>query len=139
MCAVAVADLAGLAEEVTRRLHRPSLHGAELAMYASYRKVAESTRVVVYSGHGADEMWGYQDGRYFPILSPSFSPDMHSEYYLKHHLYPDEKPSWHRLVQRFGAALGVPAPVVQDLVWDETFAPTARRGRWTRPSGRACT
>lgn len=121
-CEVQVDHLAALIDHVVARLGRPLLHGAELAMYCSYQQIAQDGGTVVYSGHGADEMWGYQDGRYFPIVAPSFRPDMHSQYYLRRMLYREERPGWHRMLDWLGKELGVVGDVTEQ-VWERTLAP----------------
>ena len=121
VCEVKADHLGELIDTVVHRLGRPLLHGAELAMHCAYRRIAEEGATVVYSGHGADEMWGYQDGRYFPIVAPSFRPDMHSPYYLRNLLYRQERPLWHRLLDRLCGSLGV-ASEVTDQVWELTLA-----------------
>lgn len=121
---VRFSQVAELAEAVTASVQRPSVHGAELAMYLNYEQVAAAGRVVVYSGHGSDELWGYQDGRYFPMLDPAFSADMHSEHYLKHHAYPDEHPRWHAgLVAELLSAAGLKRADLDELIWSEIFEP----------------
>ncbi|MFL6130814.1 MAG: asparagine synthetase B family protein [Mycobacteriales bacterium] len=122
LCDVRVRDLPGLVDRVVTRLGRPLLHGAELAMHCSYQRVLDEGGTVVYSGHGADELWGYQDGRYFPIVAPDFRPDMHSPYYLRHLLYRQERPGWHRMLDRLAAALGVPDDEITERVWSVTLA-----------------
>lgn len=121
---VRIAGVADLADKVTARVQRPSLHGAELAMYLNYEQVARAGKVVVYSGHGSDELWGYQDGRYFPLLSPGFTADMHSEHYLKHHAYPDEHPRWHSgLVAALLATWSIKRADLDEMLWSEIFEP----------------
>jgi asparagine synthase (glutamine-hydrolysing) len=123
VCDIRVDDLTALTENVVRHVHRPFLHGAELALYRTYQHIAADGRVVVFSGHGADEMWGYQDGRYFPIVDPRRPPDTHSEYYLRNRLYREERPAWHRMLDRMSERLGVKEHEVAELVWNRTFAP----------------
>jgi asparagine synthase (glutamine-hydrolysing) len=109
--------------EIVKACHRPFLHGAEFGMYSSYKMLAQQQYKVCYSGHGADEMWGYQDGIYFPILAKSFTPEMHSEYYLTKHYYQNNKPGWHDfLINNFKNTLNVNIPTVENLIWDVTFA-----------------
>jgi asparagine synthase (glutamine-hydrolysing) len=120
-CEVRVDDLAALVDQVVVRLGRPLLHGAELAMYRTYQRIARDGGTVVYSGHGSDEMWGYQDGRYFPIVAPGFRPDMHSPYYLRHLLYREERPAWHRMLDWLGRDLGIEGDVTEQ-VWGRTLA-----------------
>ena len=121
VCEVRVNDLPDLVDAAVARLGRPMLHGAELAMYRTYQKIAEEGATVVYSGHGADELWGYQDGRYFPIVAPGFRPDMHSAHYLRHLLYREERPVWHRMLDRMAAAAGVTDDITEH-VWEHTLA-----------------
>jgi asparagine synthase (glutamine-hydrolysing) len=122
LCDVRLDHLAELIDIVVPRVGRPVLHGAELAMYRNYQQVAEHGSVVVYSGHGADEMWGYQDGAYFPIVAPDFRPDMHSDYYLRNLLYRDERPEWHKLLDRIAEQLDVTADDVTAMVWENTLS-----------------
>jgi asparagine synthase (glutamine-hydrolysing) len=122
ICDVRVDHLPGLIDRVVTRLGRPLLHGAELAMHASYQRVVEEGVTVVYSGHGADELWGYQDGRYFPIVAPDFRPDMHSPWYLRHLLYRQERPLWHRMLDRLAAQLAVADDDITEQVWGRTLA-----------------
>ena len=121
VCEVKADNLPELIDTVVHRLGRPVLHGAELAMHCAYQRIAEEGATVVYSGHGADEMWGYQDGRYFPIVAPDFRPDMHSPYYLRHRLYRDERPLWHQMLGRLSAALGLTGDITEQ-VWALTLA-----------------
>lgn len=121
VCEVRVDHLADLIDAVVARLGRPILHGAELAMYRTYQQIAEEGATVVYSGHGADEMWGYQDGQYFPIVAPGFRPDMHSAHYLRYRLYREERPVWHRMLDSIAAAAGVTDDVTEH-VWHHTLA-----------------
>jgi asparagine synthase (glutamine-hydrolysing) len=104
------------------RLMRPLLHGAELGMYHLYRRIAEDGNVVVYSGHGADELWGYQDGGYFPIVDPLAPTSLHGRHYLTHRLYPDERPTWARLVTWLADGLDVDLAAVAGQVWERTLA-----------------
>jgi asparagine synthase (glutamine-hydrolysing) len=104
------------------RLMRPLLHGAELAMHQLYRKIAEDGKVVVYSGHGADELWGYQDGKYFPIVDPAASTHVHGRHYLTHRLYPAERPVWARLVTWLAGELDVDLAAVADRVWERVMS-----------------
>jgi asparagine synthase (glutamine-hydrolysing) len=128
-----------LIDEVTRVVQRPVLHGAECVMYRIYDAVSQGPTKVLYSGHGADEMWGYQDGRYFPILGQTMYPDMHSRYFLSHKYYQSEQPEWHRfLADRLAPCLGLRAEAIPDLIWNEGLheyrhAPTmdpVRRARY---------
>lgn len=121
VCEVRADHLPSLVDDVVARLGRPLLHGAELAMHRTYQRIAAEGATVVYSGHGADEMWGYQDGRYFPIVAPDFRPDMHSAYYLRHRLYRDERPRWHSMLDRLTRQLGVTADITEQ-VWERTLA-----------------
>jgi asparagine synthase (glutamine-hydrolysing) len=104
------------------RLMRPLLHGAELAMHQLYRNIAEDGKVVVYSGHGADELWGYQDGRYFPIVDPAAGPHIHGRHYLTHRLYPAERPVWARLVAWLAGELDVDLAAVAERVWERVMS-----------------
>ncbi|WP_313772146.1 MULTISPECIES: asparagine synthetase B family protein [Streptomyces] len=113
---------AGLVPTLSRRLMRPLLHGAELAMHRLYQQVAENGQVVVYSGHGADEMWGYQDGRYFPVVAPAAPTHVHGRHYLTHRLYPDERPVWARLMQWLAQEMDVNLDAVREQVWERTLA-----------------
>jgi asparagine synthase (glutamine-hydrolysing) len=122
-CEVAVRDLPGLTGDVVGHLHRPFLHGAELAMYRTYERVAADGRVVVFSGHGSDEQWGYQDGGYFPIVGLATPPDRHGADFLRHRFYRAERPGWHRMLDRLAGRLGVGEAEVTELVWESTFAP----------------
>ena len=122
-CEVRVDDLPALTGEVVGHLHRPFLHGAEMAMYRTYQQVAADGRVVVFSGHGSDEQWGYQDGQYFPIVALDRPADRHGADFLRHRFYRDERPDWHRMLDRLAAQLGVGEAEVTELVWERTFAP----------------
>jgi asparagine synthase (glutamine-hydrolysing) len=116
-------ELLALTAATTARVARPSVHGAELGMYCAYRRIAELGRTVVFSGHGADETWGYQDGLYFPILAPSFRPDMHSEHYLRKRLYQDDPPGWYGFLRRWLLpALGVTDAQVEEAIWERALA-----------------
>ncbi|WAL96812.1 asparagine synthetase B family protein [Streptomyces sp. Je 1-369] len=110
-----------LVPEVTSRLMRPLLHGAELAMYQLYQRISAQGQVVVYSGHGADEMWGYQDGGYFPIVDPAARVEIHGRHYLTHRLYPDERPLWGRLLRWMARELDVDMDDVHEQVWDRVL------------------
>ena len=123
VCDIRVDDVADLTARVAPHLQRPFLHGAELALFRTYERIAADRRTVVFSGHGSDELWGYQEGRYFPIADPARPPDTHSEYYLKNRLYRDERPVWHRMLDELGAQLGVREQDVTELVWERTLAP----------------
>lgn len=112
---------AELVPALPQRLMRPLLHGAELAMHRLYQKVAENGQVVVYSGHGADEMWGYQDGRYFPVVDPAAPTHVHGRHYLTHHLHPDERPVWARLVEWLAQGLDVDMAAVREQVWERVM------------------
>ncbi|OAH10940.1 asparagine synthetase B family protein [Streptomyces jeddahensis] len=114
----AAADLVPI---LPTRLMRPLLHGAELAMHQLYRTIADDGNVVVYSGHGADELWGYQAGGYFPIVDPFAPTYIHGRHYLTHQLYSDERPVWARLVTWMARELGVDMTAVTDLVWERTM------------------
>ncbi|MFF4044741.1 asparagine synthetase B family protein [Streptomyces sp. NPDC001816] len=104
------------------RLMRPLLHGAELAMHHLYGAIAADRNVVVYSGHGADEFWGYQAGRYFPVVDPYAPTFIHGRHYLTHSLHADERPVWARLVQWMAHELDVDMKTVTDQVWERTMA-----------------
>ncbi|MFF1764288.1 asparagine synthetase B family protein [Streptomyces sp. NPDC058249] len=115
----AAADLVPI---LPTRLMRPLLHGAELAMHQLYRTIAGDGNVVVYSGHGADELWGYQDGRYFPVVDPAAPTHVHGRHYLTHRLHPDERPVWARLVSWLAHELDVDMTAVATQVWERTMA-----------------
>jgi asparagine synthase (glutamine-hydrolysing) len=122
-CQVRVDDLPALTGEVVGHLHRPFLHGAEMAMYRTYQQVAADGRVVVFSGHGSDEQWGYQDGHYFPIVALDRPADLHGADFLRRRFYRHERPGWHRMLDRLAAPLGVGEDEITELVWERTFAP----------------
>jgi asparagine synthase (glutamine-hydrolysing) len=122
-CEVRVDDLAGLTEHVVAHLQRPFLHGAELALSRTYERIAADGRVVVFSGHGSDELWGYQEGTYFPIVDPARPPHTHGEHYLRTRLYRDERPVWHRMLDQLAGQLGVAERDITELVWERTLAP----------------
>ena len=122
-CDVAVADVEGLTAVAVRHLQRPFLHGAELALLRTYQRIAADGRVVVFSGHGSDELWGYQEGTYFPIVDPTRPPDTHGEHYLRTRLYRDERPLWHRMVDELCRHVGVSEEDVTDRVWSRTLRP----------------
>lgn len=113
---------ADLVPVLPARLMRPLLHGAELAMHQLYRAIARDGNVVVYSGHGADELWGYQDGRYFPVVDPAAPTHIHGRHYLTHRLHSDERPVWARLVTWLARELGVDLSAVTEQVWQRTMA-----------------
>ncbi|MFE0653142.1 asparagine synthetase B family protein [Streptomyces sp. NPDC059534] len=112
---------ADLVPVLPTRLMRPLLHGAELAMHHLYGTIAGDRKVVVYSGHGADELWGYQDGRYFPVVDPLAPTYIHGRHYLTHRLHADERPVWARLVGWMAQELDVDMDVVTDRVWSRTM------------------
>lgn len=114
-------DAVKLIPEVAGRLTRPLLHGAELAMYQLYERIAAEGQVVVYSGHGADEMWGYQDGGYFPVVAPDAPTHLHGRHYLTHRLYPDERPVWGELVEWIAAGLDVDMGEIRERVWERVL------------------
>ncbi|MGP9019642.1 asparagine synthetase B family protein [Streptomyces sp. BR1] len=114
-------DAVKLIPEVAGRLTRPMLHGAELAMYQLYERIAAEGQVVVYSGHGADEMWGYQDGGYFPVVAPDAPTHLHGRHYLTHRLYPDERPVWGELVEWMAAGLDVDMAEIRERVWERVL------------------
>jgi asparagine synthase (glutamine-hydrolysing) len=122
-CEVRVDDLAGLTAHAVAHLQRPFLHGAELALSRTYERIAADGRVVVFSGHGSDELWGYQEGRYFPIVDPARPLDTHGEHYLRTRLYRDERPVWHRMLDQLAEQLGVAERDITELVWERTLAP----------------
>jgi asparagine synthase (glutamine-hydrolysing) len=122
-CDVRVTDLAGLTRQAVRHLQRPFLHGAELALLRTYERIAADGRTVVFSGHGSDELWGYQEGRYFPIADPARPPDTHGGYYLRTRLYRDERPLWHDMLDELGAHLAVSDRELTDQVWERTLRP----------------
>lgn len=113
---------AALVPRLPARLMRPLLHGAELAMHQLYGTIARDGRVVVYSGHGADELWGYQSGGYFPVVDPHAPTYIHGRHYLTHRLYSDERPAWAELVIWMARELGVDMEAVTDQVWERTMA-----------------
>ncbi|MFC9117614.1 asparagine synthetase B family protein [Streptomyces sp. NPDC057092] len=112
---------ADLVPVLPTRLMRPLLHGAELAMHHLYGAIAADRNVVVYSGHGADELWGYQSGRYFPVVDPYAPTYIHGRHYLTHQLYSDERPVWARLVTWMARELDVDMNTVTDRVWERTM------------------
>ena len=114
-------DAVKLVPEVASRLMRPLLHGAELSMYQLYQRISADGRVVVYSGHGADEMWGYQDGGYFPVVDPAAPTHVHGRHYLTHRLYRDERPLWGALVQWLARELDVDMDEIAQHVWDRVL------------------
>ncbi len=122
VCEIRPADLSHV-DVALDHINRPMLHGADIGMFMTYRAIAEAGATVTFSGHGSDEMWGYQDGRYFPIVAPDFAPEQHSEYYLKNHLHRNERPCWHAMIDLIAAAAGVDTGDVTDAVWETTFAP----------------
>lgn len=122
-CEVRVDDLPELTGQVVGHLHRPFLHGAELAMYRTYQQIAADGRVVVFSGHGSDEQWGYQDGGYFPLVGLGRAADLHGSHFLRHQFYRQERPGWHLMLDRLTDRLGVDEAAITDLVWERTFAP----------------
>lgn len=121
VCSLSRQDAVTLVPEVARRLNRPLLHGSELAMYQLYRRIAADGPVVVYSGHGADEMWGYQDGGYFPLVDPAAGTHLHGRHYLTRRLYPDERPVWADLVRWMARQLEVDWDQVEQRVWERVL------------------
>ena len=63
-----------LLNDVVNAVQRPIIHGGELGMLMAYQKISQLGIKLCYSGHGADEFWGYQDSDYFPLLSMDFHP-----------------------------------------------------------------
>jgi asparagine synthase (glutamine-hydrolysing) len=122
VCELDRGDAADLVPLLPARLMRPLLHGAELAMHELYRNIAADGKVVVYSGHGADELWGYQDGGYFPIVDPSARTYVHGRHYLTGRLYPDERPVWARLVTWLAGELDVDLTAVAERVWERVLS-----------------
>lgn len=122
-CDIGVDDLEIMTAVAAARLQRPFLHGAEIALLRTYERIAADGRVVVFSGHGSDELWGYQEGTYFPIVDPSRPPDTHSAYYLRNRLYRDERPAWHRMVTELCRHFDVAETELTDRVWDTTLRP----------------
>ncbi|MET9410886.1 asparagine synthetase B [Streptomyces sp. NPDC002935] len=112
---------AALVPVLPTRLMRPLLHGAELAMHHLYRTIADDNNVVVYSGHGADELWGYQAGRYFPVVDPYAPTFIHGRHYLTHRLHADERPVWAGLISWMAHELDVDMTAVTDRVWERTL------------------
>ncbi|MFJ5265767.1 asparagine synthetase B family protein [Streptomyces sp. NPDC088387] len=112
---------ADLVPVLPTRLMRPLLHGAELAMHHLYGAIAQDRNVVVYSGHGADELFGYQAGRYFPVVDPYAPTYIHGRHYLTHQLHADERPVWARLVTWMAGELDVDMSTVTDRVWERTM------------------
>lgn len=121
VCELSRPDAVRLVPEVAARLNRPMLHGAELAMYQLYQRISAEGQTVVYSGHGADEMWGYQDGGYFPVVDPAAPTHLHGRHYLTHRLYPDERPLWGELVEWLAAGLDVDMDEIRERVWDRVL------------------
>ncbi len=138
VCEVSRTDFVSLIPAVSRQLMRPAFHGAELAMYELYRHIAAEGQVVVYSGHGADEMWGYQDGGYFPIVDPAAPTYLHGRHYLTHRLYSDERAVWGELLEWMARELDVDMNYIRQQVWDRTLreyrelgtADPLKRGRY---------
>ncbi|MFD6972552.1 asparagine synthetase B family protein [Streptomyces sp. NPDC059949] len=121
VCDLDQSTAARLVPVLPTRLMRPLLHGAELAMHHLYGTIAADGNVVVYSGHGADELWGYQDGRYFPVVDPLAPTYIHGRHYLTHLLHAEERPVWARLVGWMAQELGVDMTEVTDRVWARTM------------------
>lgn len=121
VCELSRRDAVTLVPEVAHRLMRPLLHGAELAMYQLYRRISAEGQVVVYSGHGADEMWGYQDGGYFPVVDPAAATHVHGRHYLTHRLHRDERPLWGELIEWLARELGVDMDDIRQRVWDRVL------------------
>lgn len=113
---------ADLVPVLPTRLMRPLLHGAELALHHLYGTIAADGKVVVYSGHGADELWGYQDGRYFPVVDPAAPTHVHGRHYLTHRLYPAERPVWAQLVTWLAGKLDVDMTAVEERVWERVMS-----------------
>jgi len=111
-------------KKIVSILHRPIVHGCEIGMYFTYNRLSKIGCKTVYTGTGADIMWGEQDSQYFPILSPNFKVDMHSEYYLKNFLYQnDTKEQYAFLINNFYNLLQINPQVINDLIWEKIFYP----------------
>ncbi len=121
VCELSRSDAVTLIPEVAGRVMRPLLHGAELALHQLYRRISAEGQIVVYSGHGADEMWGYQDGGYFPVVDPT-AAHVHGRHYLTHHLHRDERPLWGELIEWLARELDVDMSGVHEQVWDRMMS-----------------
>jgi asparagine synthase (glutamine-hydrolysing) len=101
---------------------KPILHGAEFGMYYAYQAMSKLNHKVVYSGHGSDEFWGYQDGIYFPLMSKEFMVDMHSHYYLSKLLYQSYPAGWYKFIQQYLLPIiNVKDKYIENMLWDEVF------------------
>jgi asparagine synthase (glutamine-hydrolysing) len=107
---------------VVARVHRPFVHGVELALHETYRRMAADGRGIAFSGQASDVCWGDQDGSDFPILDLRGPVDIHSEFYLKNRLYRTERPLWHVMLDRIMQHLGVRESEVTERIWERTFA-----------------
>lgn len=120
-CEIGTDQMALLVEQVVARVHRPFVHGVELALYQAYRTMAADGMFVSFSGHASDGCWGDQDGSDFPILDIRGPVDMHSEFYLRNMIYRTERPLWHMMLDRITASLGIDEKEVTGRVWERIF------------------
>lgn len=112
-----------LVHEVVQAVQRPIIHGGEMGMLMAYQQMSQLGIKVCYSGHGADEFWGYQDSDYFPLLSLNFSADMHSEYYLKGYYFGAHHQPWLEFLNEYIFPLFSRKQTdIEALIWDKVFA-----------------
>lgn len=104
-------------------VQRPIIHGGELGMLMAYQQISQMGVRVCYSGHGADELWGYQDSDYFPLLSMKFLPDMHSEYYLRQYYLQAHHTPWTVFLDQYiYPRFSVGQSQIEDMIWDRIFS-----------------
>lgn len=114
---------ANLLGDGVNAVQRPIVHGGELGMLMAYQQMSQLGIKVCYSGHGADELWGYQDSDYFPLLSMAFTPDMHSEYYLRHYYFRKHHESWTLFLNQFiYPVFSVNQARMEAMSWERIFA-----------------
>lgn len=112
-----------LLNEVVEAVQRPIIHGGELGMLMAYQQISQLGIKVCYSGHGADELWGYQDSDYFPLLSMAFTADMHSEHYLREYYFQAPHEPWADfLKQTIFPAFSVHQDQMKEKIWEMIFS-----------------
>jgi asparagine synthase (glutamine-hydrolysing) len=112
-----------LFNDVVNAVQRPIIHGGEFGMLMAYQQISQLGIKLCYSGHGADEFWGYQDSDYFPLLSMAFSPDMHSEHYLRQYYFRGHHESWREFLNKsIYPSFSVDQTQIEDMIWDKIFA-----------------
>lgn len=121
---IKVDNIYSVLKKIVLILQRPLVHGCEIGMYFSYEKFKELDCKIIYTGTGADIMWGEQNSQYFPILASNFKVDMHSEYYLKNFLYQNDTKEWYYfLLNTFYNLFQISQETVNNLIWEKIFSP----------------